>query len=378
MDKDCEQLRLPRARVDPVKALEEVLASALSRPPCVVSFSGGRDSSGLLAVATKVSRERGFPPPVPATLVFPGDALVSEDEWQGLVIKELGLTEWSRIQPAPGELDVVGPVAALLLKRHGQFMPFNAHVHYPIIQLAAGGSLVTGFGGDEMAMASASARAERLLARQERSSSARTLASVGLAFAPRWIRGAVYRRRFDDDLPWLTPHGYGVARAEFARQEASYPFGFDRKLQWDWRTRYTRVYAGALTALASSHDVQVVNPFISRDFLAALAQRGGIPGLGNRRDLVCLLFGGVLPPPVLERTSKAVFDNQVWTATATEFALEWSGEGIDGNLVELARLRDHWLDEGPNARSSNLLQCAWLHDHGADQGRLEKVEDYSR
>jgi asparagine synthase (glutamine-hydrolysing) len=363
MDKDCEPLLLPRVGVDPVKALEGVVASALSRPPCVVSFSGGLDSSGVLALATKVSRDRGLPPPVPATLIFPGDALVSEDEWQALVINELGLAEWSRIKPAPGELDAVGPVARLLLGRHGLFWPYNAHLHYPIIEQAAGGSLVTGIGGDEMALASLSARAERLLARQQWASPARTFASVGLALAPRRVKAAVYRSRFDDDLPWLTRHGYAAARVAFAHEEASYPFGFDRKLQWAWRTRYARVSEATLTVLARVHDVQVVNPFSSREFLAALAQRGGIPGLGNRLDLVRLVFGGVLPPATLARTSKAVFDNQLWTAAATDFARDWSGEGIDRNIVDATRLRGHWLSEGRSARSTPLLQRAWLHDH---------------
>ena len=45
---------------------------ALRRPPCLVSFSGGLDSSALLAVATAVARREGLDDPVPATLVVPG------------------------------------------------------------------------------------------------------------------------------------------------------------------------------------------------------------------------------------------------------------------------------------------------------------------
>lgn len=39
----------------PAAALEAVLADALQRIPCLVSFSGGRDSSALLAVAQRVA-----------------------------------------------------------------------------------------------------------------------------------------------------------------------------------------------------------------------------------------------------------------------------------------------------------------------------------
>jgi asparagine synthase (glutamine-hydrolysing) len=40
-------------------ALEAVMVRALHRPPCVVSFSGGRDSSAVLALATHVARREG-------------------------------------------------------------------------------------------------------------------------------------------------------------------------------------------------------------------------------------------------------------------------------------------------------------------------------
>ena len=169
LERDAKPLSVSRSTLrDPVKAIQDVLVEALSRPPCLLSFSGGRDSSGLLALATKVSREQGLELPVPATMLFPGDEAANEDAWQALVLKELGLPDWVRINVTPGELDLVGPVAATALKRHGLLWPFNAHFHVPIIERAAGGSLVTGFGGDEIALASRSARAERLLARQER------------------------------------------------------------------------------------------------------------------------------------------------------------------------------------------------------------------
>ena len=38
----------------PLSALEEAILPALEREPCLVSFSGGRDSSAVLAVATRV------------------------------------------------------------------------------------------------------------------------------------------------------------------------------------------------------------------------------------------------------------------------------------------------------------------------------------
>ena len=51
---------LPRSgRLDPLEALEHELLPALLRPPCMVSFSGGRDSSAVLAVAVSAYTARG-------------------------------------------------------------------------------------------------------------------------------------------------------------------------------------------------------------------------------------------------------------------------------------------------------------------------------
>ncbi|MGH3092626.1 MAG: hypothetical protein ACRDOG_09935, partial [Gaiellaceae bacterium] len=52
---------LPRTRRSPRHSLEDAVRPALLRPPCAVSFSGGRDSSLVLAVAAHVARSDGLP-----------------------------------------------------------------------------------------------------------------------------------------------------------------------------------------------------------------------------------------------------------------------------------------------------------------------------
>ena len=365
LDKTVVPLRSVRGKAQkPVEALEAVLLRALERPPCLVSFSGGRDSSGLLAVAARVARDRGLDLPVPATLVFPGDEAAAEDEWQVAVLRELQLPDWQRFEISPGELDAVGPYATKALVRHGLLWPPNTHFHFPIIEKASGGTVVTGFGGDEIARASASARAERLLARQQRESFMSTIAAVGFAFAPTWVRELVFERRSLVEVPWLTPVGRRAAREQDAHDDASVPFGFDRKLcDWVCRSRYFAVCQGSLSALAAGCDVELVSPFVAREVLVALAARGGIPGFGEREDFVRALFGGVLPPATITRRSKATFNGGLWTATALEFAREWSGEGVDHSLVDADSLRAHWLGGQPSAASATLLQEAWLREH---------------
>ena len=65
------ELPSPAPGVTPVQVLEQTILAALLRPPCLVSFSGGRDSSGILAVATSLARREGLPLPIPATHRFP-------------------------------------------------------------------------------------------------------------------------------------------------------------------------------------------------------------------------------------------------------------------------------------------------------------------
>src|SRR5215212_1324990 len=60
--------RLDDRRLTPLEALEEAVLPALTQPPCLVSFSGGRDSSSVLAAATRAARREGLPAPVPVTL----------------------------------------------------------------------------------------------------------------------------------------------------------------------------------------------------------------------------------------------------------------------------------------------------------------------
>ena len=93
-------------RVTPRAALELVVRRALQRPPCGVAFSGGRDSSLVLAIATHVARRDGLPDPVPITRVFPAIVEADEQEFQETVVRHLGLHDWHRVV-FEDELDVV-------------------------------------------------------------------------------------------------------------------------------------------------------------------------------------------------------------------------------------------------------------------------------
>ncbi len=121
----------------PRQALERVIRLSLERPPCGVAFSGGRDSSTALAIATYVARRDGLPEPVPITKVFPDVAEAEERDWQELVVRHLGLNDWQRIV-IDDELDVVGTLAAEHLVRYGVLWPPTIAGDVPVVDAVRG------------------------------------------------------------------------------------------------------------------------------------------------------------------------------------------------------------------------------------------------
>jgi asparagine synthase (glutamine-hydrolysing) len=333
----------------------------------VISFSGGRDSSAMLATAARVARREGLDLPIPATLVFPMAEESNEDEWQRKVLDHLGITEWERLE-FRDELDAVGPVATGALRRHGLLWPFNTHFHAPIIELAAGGTVVTGFGGDELGNSLVASRAERMVAAR-RIRHWQDLLVIGLAVSPRPLRAEVHRRRAlaeSSDLPWLTPVGLEeVARAQ-GRDEGAMPFGWEAKLRRGlWTGRYFRICTDSFRVLGAYHDVEVVHPFVDGQVVDALGKVGGYRGFDDRTDLMRSVFGELLPADLIGRSTKGGFTDPLWTDTAMRFAREWSGGGVDTSLVDPDALRRHWAGSSRNLLSTTLLQAAWLHDHPA-------------
>jgi asparagine synthase (glutamine-hydrolysing) len=121
---DAPALPPPRPGRTAREALESTVAVALERQPCLVTFSGGRDSSAVLAVAIHVARREGLPLPVPITVRFSNAPGAGEPRWQELVIAHLGLGDWEVIELGD-ELDLLGPAAQRNLLRHGVRYPSN-------------------------------------------------------------------------------------------------------------------------------------------------------------------------------------------------------------------------------------------------------------
>jgi asparagine synthetase B (glutamine-hydrolysing) len=343
----------------PREAIEQAVREALERPPCVVSFSGGLDSSAVLAVAAATARRHGLPDPVPVTLRFPGHPYAEESDWQELVIGHLGIQDWQRIE-IHDELDFLGALGRDLLAELGVLWPANAHFHEPIFRAAPGGSVLTGVDGDGLFGGSRWRRAHQVISRSERPQ-ARDLLRVGLAFSPRPLRRAVLTRRPIGGAPWLLPRARWEVERALADEDAAEPVRWDRRMRWFGTRRYLHVAAASLELLAHRHDVAVRHPLVDPRFLAALARHRGRVGYASRAHAVHDLFGDLLPPRLLMRRTKAEFGTAMWGPATRRFVEEWDGgSGIDATLVDAQALRSAWRGEHPPLPSVTLLQRAWL------------------
>jgi asparagine synthetase B (glutamine-hydrolysing) len=326
------------AGVTPRAALEQALLPLLERSPCLVGFSGGRDSSAILAVATEVSRRKGLPAPVPATIRFRDDPASEESRWQERVIQELGLEEWLRVE-AGDQLGVLGPVATGAITRHGLLWPPNIHTLLPLLEAARGGSLITGLGGDELFAARPRLRR---------------------ALLPVPVRRARLRRRASVDLPWLRTTARSALRSAMIAEESAEPVRWRRWAPWVARRRQFEILRESGDALARDAGADLAHPMLDPGFLAALSGHRLHSRRAERGIVLDYVLEGRFPEAVRSRTDKADFTRALWGNEALEFATTWSGGGPPGELVDAARLREVWSAERPDFRSATALQAAWL------------------
>jgi asparagine synthetase B (glutamine-hydrolysing) len=338
----------------PRETLEEIMLEALRRPPCIVAFSGGRDSSAVLAEATRVARAHGLADPVPHTSRFAGSPRTEEAEWQEAVISHLGLGEWSR-RDVGDELDVLGPLALDVLDRHGVHWPGNVHAFRLILEPAAGGSLLTGNGGDEL-FNPWDMRRLSLLCRGRALPRRGDLKAIARCLLPAAILGR--RRRFR--VPWLSEPAAREVGRSYAASETELHRSWAAAVEDYMESRYLEVIAGITAAMAAEENVRLVEPFYDRRYLRACAAEAPLDGYPSRAQAMLRHFGDLLPPAVATRTSKAAFTEVFAGAATRRFAERWDGAGLDPELVDYEALREEWLSARPDVRSLVPIQAAWL------------------
>jgi asparagine synthase (glutamine-hydrolysing) len=237
--------------------------------------------------------------------------------------------------------------------------PFNAHFHVPLLEAARGGALLTGIGGDELLNAATSRRAAAVLSRRVRPVP-RDVRRIALHAAPRPLRRAWHAHVLGGIHPWLTPAGRQAARAALAAWEAAEPRGLDARLRHVRAAGYLRVGTQSLALLARAAGAMIGHPLLDGGVWHAVARAAPRGGHLSRTQGMRATFGALLPAELIERSSKASFDELFFGEAGRAFAAGWTGMGVPAGLVDPRALHEHWLAGEPRAQSFSLLQAAWL------------------
>lgn len=348
---------------NPVSALRDALRPALRQPPCVVAFSGGRDSALLLAVAADLAACEGFEPPVAVTFRYPGDPAAEESRWQQAVmahLRDLGREPEWQLAAITDELDLIGPLTAPILRAHGgPTHPAAIGNTVLLSRHASGGSLVTGNTGDEVLGGHRAPLLRTVLRRRARGMTRADWLLTALCASPRPVRELIARRS-TGDITWLRPRARAVARDVLARQAADRPLRWDRSVSSALATRAAAIGDRTRETVAAAHGCLLVEPFRDLGFVASYAAFGGHWGGLTRAAGTRLLADGLLPDEVCGRRGKAAFNRSRFGRVSRAFARSWDGRGVDDDFVDPVALRTVWLSDEPPASTAMLLQQAWL------------------
>jgi asparagine synthetase B (glutamine-hydrolysing) len=349
---------------DPLTALERLVGPALEHRPCVVGFSGGRDSSLILAAALRVARREGLDDPVPVTKRYPAHPETDESAWQELVVRHLGVREWV-VEDYDDEFDLLGEVARSSLRRHGLVWPATVHNRAPQLAVARGGTYLGGEGGDEVlgGFRAAGWVALRTGALRPGRTAARELAA---AFGPSSTRGRLLRRTLGDEplRPWLQPEAQAWYEQTVVDDLVRRPMRYRAALAHHLSHRAVQTAMHNLHAAGRVLDVTYVQPLVEPSFAAALARHGPRLGYSGRTAAMQALFSDLLPPALLARNHKATFNSPYAGRHTRDFIARWDGHGLDSGIVDVEALRDLWSGPVIHGGTFQLVQAAWLATEG--------------
>jgi asparagine synthetase B (glutamine-hydrolysing) len=348
----------PDERRHPRVVLEELLVDALSQPPCHVLFSGGRDSSVILALAADAARRHGLPEPIPITTRFAAFPGSWEGEWQERTIRHLGLDEW-RLQDVTTEFDTLGPIATDTIRRYGVYWPSSTHNIRHSARFAGGGTLLTGGGGDELftPWPLRKVPARQLVRRRPRRVVPRDLLIHQLPARMR-RRRLLSRLRGLVLAPWLREPAQRELQARWDAVDIPLSSWKDA-LSYSLTTRYQELVRSAMETFAAVEGVRLVEPFYDARTVMSVANYGPPEGFRSRGRALEALFADLLPREVLYRSTKAAFNDVVFGPCAREFASTWDGTGLDDAIVDPSWLQAEWAKPRPDVRTLSCLHQAW-------------------
>lgn len=356
----CAAARREPDPPSPLEALVDACSVAIG-PRTFVEFSGGVDSSLVLAAACEAARRSGRQPPQPITLRYAA-ASTDEREYQERVIDWLQLSDWT-ILSVDDELDLIGPASRHDLQTlglcHAPRVPGRSWWLEPLAKTSApGATVLNGEGGDEVLGGSPRAALHAVTRAVRTGRHRRQAAAI--------IRHKATRSRRSNTVhpPWLNARG----RAAHTRALRA---GAGRSASM---SNFLLSYRSANSLVATQHRMAeqarrygfaTRSPLLDHRFLAALHAHVPERDRINRSLLVREHFGGLLPPAVEQRTSKVYFGSAVFNAATRDFAQRWDGRtGVPIDLVDPEVVRTAWMS-GNDARSALMLQSAWLATEGA-------------
>ena len=355
---------LPASGLSPREALEDCLRPALLAPPCYVTFSGGRDSSAVLAVAASLARREGHALPIPVTRVYPDLPDTDESSWQRAVIDHLRLDDWLRLEFRQGETDLLGAAARDGLLSRGLLWPPALQAHGAMFSRLGEGSLLTGEGGD--AVLGMRRVAPAVLFKRGRASRRALLPHAVNAFLPRPVRRGLAARlaRGSVQRRWLRPRALAEHARRAAADATAEPLRADEATWHITRYRSFATIRHNHSAAAAQYGLSARDPLLDPGFIAAVAHAGGTSGFESRTAAMHALFSDLLPAAVLSRVGKASFNHAHSGSATREFAGSWDGSGVDSDLVDPELVRAVWLSDSPTMAAGLLLQSAWLAAEG--------------
>ncbi|MFZ4810209.1 MAG: asparagine synthase-related protein [Ilumatobacteraceae bacterium] len=332
-------------------ALEASIREALSHPPCAVAFSGGRDSSALLALAVQVSQREGLPPPIAITCVY-DDPNTDELAWRRIVLDHLGvddvevfITDEHVQTGAPGEA---------MYRRNGLQFPSNSIGNMTLAERIPGGTLISGTGGDEMLGWTADPVFRWFRHQRPRLKDVARFAKLRRPGASADVGHFMLREHH-----WIRDSARPRLEKLMGGGELANPARFDAAIRAFVSARYYLAMQQSRRAAGDFAGATIVAPFFDRRFMAAWANANRRAGPRDRSAAMDQLFGDLLPTQTLHRQSKAGF-NAAYHRVDEEFLSEWKGEGVPTELVDIEALRHEWSKPAPHGMANLLLQRAYF------------------
>ena len=276
---------------------------------------------------------------------FIGAPRAEESAWQERVIADLAIGEWQKLT-AEDDLDLVGPIARRMLTRHGVRYPVNSHLLLPLMEMAKGGALLTGWGGDQVLTG---------WRRPPRPTPRSALLSV---LPDRLVAAASLHRT--DPFPWLHRSVSADLIRRMRMECRGEPRGLGERLDRRVRSRDVVLANIGLDEVAQNHGVELIHPLLDPAFVMSLGLRFTDRQTLTRSDILADIADGSFPESATAARRKAYFIEVFLRGPTREFARSWDGEGLDTALVDRDALRQVWSQWPIPAYSAALVQYLWL------------------